>query len=205
MFFSLTKPSQAQIEAIISRSQPMPYNYPDVGATMPMTTQPALSTAYALDHNRVKLGAGQAVFQQAKQALMQWRMCNLGWASICGVNQPIAPNTVIACVPQMFSLWLINPCRVVYNVDESGAEISRFGLAYGTLPGHAAAGEERFMVEWHHADDTVWYDILAFSQPGDRLAKLGYGVMRHFQKRYGRDSAQAMVTACTNILGSVIL
>ncbi|MCB0064048.1 MAG: DUF1990 family protein [Caldilineaceae bacterium] len=67
-----------------------------------------------------------------------------------------------------------------------------------TLPGHAAAGEERFLVEWRHEDDTVWYDILAFSQPGHWAMRLGYPVMRQFQRAYGRDSAKAMVHACIN-------
>ncbi len=198
MFLSLSKPTQARIDAIIGQSQDAPYSYPDVGATAQAATPIALSTSYVLDHNRVKLGTGQAVFQQAQQALIHWRMCNLGWAEICGTVKPIEPGTVIACVPQMFGLWLINPCRVVYKIDEQIDGVTRFGLAYGTLPGHAASGEERFLVEWHHGDGTVWYDILAFSRPGHRLAQLGYPVMRQFQKRYGRDSAQSMINACTN-------
>ena len=39
---------------------------------------------------------------------------------------------------------------------------SRFGFAYGTLPGHGGSGEERFLIE-RDRDDGVWYDILAFS------------------------------------------
>lgn len=61
-------------------------------------------------------------------------------------------------------LWWLNACRIVYVVDESGP-ISRFGLAYGTLPGHVERGEERFMIEWNRGDNSVWYDILAFSRP----------------------------------------
>lgn len=196
MFLSLTKPIESKIDTIIRQYQEMPYNYPDVGATEGMATQAALSTAYAMDHNRVKLGTGQHTFQHAKQALTEWRMCNLGWAEICGTVKPIDPGTVIACVPQMFGVWFINPCRVVYKIDEQRDGITRFGLAYGTLPGHAAAGEERFLIEWHQDDNSVWYDILAFSRPGHRLAKVGYPLMRQFQKRYGRDSAQTMVDHC---------
>lgn len=198
MFLSFTKPTQAKIDAVIAQCQHRPYSYPDVGATWTTTTPTALSTVYAVDHNRVLLGNGEATFQQAKQALLHWRMCNLGWAEICGTIKPTEPGTVIACVPQMFGAWLINPCRVVYKIDETVDNITRFGLAYGTLPGHAAKGEERFLVEWQHGDDTVWYDILAFSQPGHWLTGAGYPVMRAFQKRYGRDSAQVMVQTCAN-------
>jgi hypothetical protein len=41
----------------------------------------------------------------------------------------------------------------------------RYGFAYGTLPEHAEAGDERFAVELRPEDETVWYDIYAFSRP----------------------------------------
>lgn len=199
MYMSFTKPTQTKIDAIIGQCQDRPYSYPDVGATWTTVKSAALSTVYTLDHNRARLGNGEAVFQQAKGALQHWRMCNLGWAEICGTIKPTEPGTVIACVPQMFGAWLINPCRVVYKIEESVGGVTRFGLAYGTLPGHAAIGEERFLVEWHHGDDSVWYDILSFSQPGDGLTRIGYPIMRAFQKRYGRDSTQVMVQVCANV------
>jgi uncharacterized protein (UPF0548 family) len=85
----------------------------------------------------------------------------------------------------------VNACRVVYVVDEGGP-VQRFGFAYGTLPDHAESGEERFTVEWHEADDAVWYDILAFSRPQQLLARLGYPFARRLQKRFARGSAAAM-------------
>ena len=77
-------------------------------------------------------------------------------------------------------------------VDESGP-ITKFGLAYGTLPDHAAIGEERFMVEWDRVEDSVWFDILAFSRPNHVLTRLGYPLLRRRQKRFGRESAAAML------------
>lgn len=32
----------------------------------------------------------------------------------------------------------------------------RMAVAHSTLQGHALAGEERFSVEWHKQDDSVW-------------------------------------------------
>ena len=49
-------------------------------------------------------------------------------------------------------LWWLNACRIVYVVDESGP-ISKFGFAYGTLPGHVESGEERFLIEWDRGDE----------------------------------------------------
>jgi uncharacterized protein (UPF0548 family) len=56
---------------------------------------------------------------------------------------------------------------------------------------HAERGEERFTVEYHSDDQSVWYDLFAFSRPGP-LARLGYPVARSLQKRFARDSNLAM-------------
>ena len=52
----------------------------------------------------------------------------------------------------LLGLWWLNACRIVYVVDEAGP-VTKFGFAYGTLPGHAGTGEERFLVEWDRASD----------------------------------------------------
>ena len=41
--------------------------------------------------------------------------------------------------PALLGLWWLNACRIVYVVDEAGP-VTRFGFAYGTLPGHAGSG-----------------------------------------------------------------
>ena len=93
-----------------------------------------------------------------------------------------------------FGLWWLNCCRIVYVVNESGP-IKKFGFAYGTLPGHIESGEERFVIEWNQGDDSVWYDILAFSRPNRLLFRLVYPLVRRMQKRFGRDSAAAVFKA----------
>jgi hypothetical protein len=103
----------------------------------------------------------------------------------------------VAVVARLFGLCWVNACRVVYVVDEGGP-VQRFGFAYGTLPDHAASGEERFLVEWDREGGGVWYDILAFSRPRHVLARLGYPWVRRVQRRFGRDSAAAMARALGN-------
>jgi uncharacterized protein (UPF0548 family) len=97
----------------------------------------------------------------------------------------------VAVVARLFGLWWLNACRIVYVVDEQGP-VQRFGFAYGTLPGHAESGEERFTVEWREAAGAVWYDIQAFSRPRQVLARLGYPLARRLQRRFARGSAAAM-------------
>jgi len=94
----------------------------------------------------------------------------------------------------VWSIWILNACRIVYVIDDTGPT-DIFGFAYGTLPGHVERGEERFSVQWNYADDSVWYDILAFSRPNHWLARLGYPYVRRLQKRFARASQQAMLSA----------
>jgi uncharacterized protein (UPF0548 family) len=80
---------------------------------------------------------------------------------------------------------------VVYLIDE-GESLKKFGFAYGTLASHVERGEERFTIEWQKEDDSVWYDILAFSKPNKFVVKLGFPVTRMLQKRFARDSLAVM-------------
>ena len=95
-----------------------------------------------------------------------------------------------------FGFWSLSACRVVYTLAlEHGAEVERYGFAYGTLPEHAERGEERFTVEHHRTTGEVWYDLYAFSKPAHPLAKIGYPVARSVQKRFASESKEAMVRA----------
>ncbi|MGD9713832.1 MAG: DUF1990 family protein, partial [Thermomicrobiales bacterium] len=162
-------------------------------------TQPP--AGYVGDHTRIRLGAGQPVFTSAVTALRRWDQFRLGWLEASPVETPLEVGAVVAVVARSIGLWWLNAFRIVYVVDESGP-LTKFGFAYGTLPAHAGSGEERFLIEWDHADDSVWYDILAFSRPRHLLTKIGYPMVRRTQKRFGRESAAAMRravdSACTD-------
>ena len=60
------------------------------------------------------------------------------------------------------------------------------------------SGEERFTVEWRDEDDSVWYDLFAFSIPRHPLAKLAPPLSRRLQRRFARDSLHAMIRAVTS-------
>ena len=165
----------------------MPFTYEAVGATA--ETPPA---GYVVDRTRIKLGDGEPVFRSAIAALRQWQQFRLGWVEAWPSDTAIQQGNVVAVMGRAVGVWWLNACRIVYVMDEAGP-ISRFGFAYGTLPGHVESGEERFSIEWDRVNGSVWYDILAFSRPYQFSARLGYPVVRRLQKRFGRDSAAAMV------------
>ncbi|HZS03904.1 MAG TPA: DUF1990 domain-containing protein [Blastocatellia bacterium] len=188
--FSFRKPSAEVIAAFLGRQRDHTFTYPSVGATR-AGCAPA---GYNYDHNRVCLGKGEATFAAACEAMRRWQMFRLGWVEVSRTDAPIAPGTEVAVMARCFGAWWVNACRIVYAIDEAGP-VRKFGFAYGTLPDHVERGEERFTVEWHQADDSVWYDIYAFSRPAHWLARLGYPLARQLQKRFARDSKAAMVEA----------
>ena len=187
--FLLKKPSNQKVQQFLVSQRDLPFSYREVGASR---GQPP--AGYALDHNRVRLGVGAPAFDQAVTALRRWTMFQLGWVEICQPDAPIAVGTTVGVLVNLFGVWSLNACRIVYLIEEDGP-LRRYGFAYGTLPAHAERGEERFSVEWRRDDDSVWYDLLAFSRPNHPLAIAGYPLTRMFQKRFARDSKRAMVEA----------
>lgn len=187
--FLLSQPTSTDIQQFLTAQQTLAHSYREVGATRHLP--PA---GYDIDHSRIHLGTGRATFTHAQNALRRWEMFNLSWLSLYEPTAPIVEGTTVAVVAKVWSLWIMNACRIIYVIDETGPR-ETFGFAYGTLPGHAERGEERFTVHWDHTDDSVWYDILAFSRPNHWLARLGYLYARQLQKRFARDSLRAMCTA----------
>ena len=188
MFF-LTPPSPEAIRQFISSQRNLPFSYPEVGAT-----RDDPPSGYTVDHNRVQLGFGKECYERAIGALRNWKQFDLGWVRIVPAGTPIEVGSIVAIFTRHFGFWSLNACRVVYLMDENGPT-KKFGFAYGTLASHVERGEERFTIEWHNDDDSVWYDILAFSRPNKLLIKLGVPLARMLQRRFAKDSLKAMAEA----------
>lgn len=190
--FLLNKPSEEFVRQFIASQQDLPFSYAQVGATeKPLPNGPP---GYRVDHNRIKLGLGEETFQRAMSALRSWQQFELGWVTIVPPGKPLEVGTTVAVRTKTFGFWSLNAARIVYVIDEKQTQNARFGFAYGTLTDHVESGEERFTIEWQ-ADDSVWYDIYAFSHPKHPLARLGFLVTRMLQKRFARDSLAVMEAA----------
>jgi uncharacterized protein (UPF0548 family) len=190
---SLIKPSSAAIRQFLFNQAKLDFTDSAVGAT---AREPP--PGCVVDHTRIKVGEGEHAFQPAKAALQRWDHFRLGWVEPSSPEPPIETGAVVAVLARVLGAWWLNACRIVYVIDEDGLT-TRFGFAYGTLPGHAESGEERFQVEWHHTDNSVWYDIVAFSRPNHWLTRLGYPIVRLVQKRFARDSAAVMLKSVNSI------
>ncbi|MFO0905536.1 MAG: DUF1990 domain-containing protein [Pirellulales bacterium] len=183
------KPSADVLGPFLAEQATLKFSYAAVGATA--TSPPA---GFVVDRTRIELGNGEAVFEAAKAALERWQQFHLGWVAAWSPSTPLEVGQVVAIMGRAAGFWWLNACRIVYTVNEAGPT-TKFGFAYGTLPGHVESGEERFLIEWERATDRVAYDILAFSKPNHILTRLGYPLVRRSQKRFGRDSAAAMFRA----------
>lgn len=188
--FEIVLPAEDAIRGRLAQLSGAPYSYAEVGAL----EHPVFPPGYRVDRHRQLLGQGAACHERAKAALQRWEMFNLAWIRLHPPAPPIAAGTSMGISARFLGVWNLNFCRIAYLVEDKG-EVERFGFALGTLPGHVLSGEERFTVEWHRADDSVWYHVCAFSRPDRLLSRLGYPIVRQLQKRFASDSHKAMARA----------
>ena len=188
--FTICKPSDELIRDYLDRQVDQLLSYDAVGCTR--EELPAMP-GWNVDRHRVRLGAGRDVFEAAKRAISRWEMFPPEVASICHPDRPPRQDLVVGVVykVRLLPVWILFPAKVVWIVDEA----TRFGFAYGTLPDHPECGEERFVLQWNAADDSVWYDLLAVSRPAHWLARVGYPYTRWEQARFRRLSGAAMQNA----------
>src|ERR1700716_4759495 len=76
-------------------------------------------TGYVLDHTRVCLGQGAAVFQAAKAALEAWRQFDLGWVEAHPADTLIRVGNNVAIIARNLGLWWLNAARIVSFVDRT--------------------------------------------------------------------------------------
>ena len=189
MFF-LTKPSPAALDRILADCADAPLTYAEVGATR--STLPA---GYYVDRYDAELGRGAEVFARARAAVDRFVMYPAPWTEIHRTFEKLHEGALFVAVIRHMGFWSANPARIIYTVDETGAETQRYGFALGTVAGHAETGEERFEVSWDTRTDVVSYRVVAFSRPYELLARLGTPIARALQRRFGRQSRQAMADA----------
>ena len=188
--FEIVLPGDEAIRKRLDRWSRASFSYVEVGALEKSEFPPG----YTIDRHSVLLGNGVACYERAKTAVQRWEMFNVSWVRLHPNMPPADVGSTVGISACFLGLWHLNFCRVAYKFEQRG-KIERFGFALGTLPGHVLAGEEEFCVEWDRSDDSVHYKVCAFSRPSRTLFRLGYPVVRQLQKRFARDSHEAMVRA----------
>lgn len=178
----LSFPKKDKITAFLKEQSSLPFSYPEVNASK--TEQVA---GYDNDHNKIYLGKGETVWQNAKIALQNWQQFPQSWTTTLPKKTPLKNEETVAVFFRMFGIWWMNAARIVYILDDE----KWFGFAYGTLPGHVECGEECFWIE-KEADGSIFYHIRAFSKPRFWMAKLGYPIARAYQRKFVLESMQRM-------------
>jgi len=146
-----------------------PLTYTEVGATAG-----PLPAGYHHVQKSAAIGRGRRRFEEAAEKGMRWGMLR-------GAGLRVEATSEVAAVGSEVIVHLgpvPAPCRVVYVVDEP----DRRGFAYGTLPGHAESGEERFVVRYDPATDEVCAEVEAFSRHATWWSKLGSPVTSVIQQ-----------------------
>lgn len=115
-------------------------------------------------------------FDGAARDLFEWKMHARAGLRVQASDIPLRQNTVVLMRWGLGPVAVKIPCRVLDVIDEP----HRRGFAYGTLPGHPEAGEERFLVE-RLEDSRILFTITAYSRPASPLAKLGGPISRAAQ------------------------
>jgi uncharacterized protein (UPF0548 family) len=189
----LREPPDAEIRRFLEGQRSLPFSYPEVGASREVAPP-----GYGTNHHRGRLGTGPQTFALAVQALKRWKMYETGWTRLCWPDAPISEGTIVGVVGRHLGFRSLNACRIVYvQEDEEPSLRRRYGFAVGTLPGHVERGEERFTVEWHEADDVVYYEVFSFSRPAHPLVRAGQPFARRIQRRFALDSLRGMAEAVT--------
>jgi uncharacterized protein (UPF0548 family) len=154
----------------LERAEP---TYSDVGATF----AGRFPQGFHHDHYESDLGHGPEAFQRAVKGLKTWEAHRLPGMQVFPRDRGIRTGATVVVTLGTPILALAAPCRIVGIVDGQ----TRWGFAYGTLPGHPEQGEESFSVSMA-ADETVRFEIKAFSRPGDPLVRLSGPIGRAIQR-----------------------
>ncbi len=186
MFF-VSAPKDDQVRALLQRLANAPCTHADQGLTARELEH--APKGFALDRYGTELGEGRAVFERACAALARFENYPRSFTRVVREDEALEPGHRFATVATHLGFASVHPCRVLYVLREE----DRFGFGFGTLPGHAECGEERFTVRM---DGTkVRYEVQAFSRPDGLLARLGARITRSYQVRFQGETLEAMRAA----------
>ena len=147
-----------------------------------------LPRGFAHDRSYSSIGQGAQAFATAREVFRRWEQFNLGWVQVASPVPNIVPGELVAVEAHTAYLWSMNINRILEVVDSP----TQFGFLYATTTLHVEEGQERFVIEFDTASESVFYLIEAISRPRHILARIGYPFSRAMQRRFGRDSHMRM-------------
>lgn len=156
----------------LERASEEEVNYAEIGSTRDADLPPG----YNHDRLILHVGEGDVAWRRAREAIRVWAAHARAGITITPANAPVTAGTTVLASRNFGPLVIVAPCRVVYETDEP----TRFGFAYGALPGHPVTGEEAFHVVLEGG--RVSAEIVAFSRPDDIPTRITSPIARQIQK-----------------------
>lgn len=182
MTFHIRTPSDARIRAWLRERADAPFTYPSVGLIREDLDE--APSGFVLDRYGAEVGPSSA-FDRAREALGRIANYPPSFTRVVRAHDVLSERAIFATVASHLGFYSVHPCRVIFVVDEP----DRYGFGFGTLPGHAESGEERFLVT--RIGEHVHYDVQAYSRPTG-LSRLGSPIARHYQRRFQRETVAHM-------------
>lgn len=170
------KPKEGVLEAMRSSRSNDALDYPHFGAT-----QGELPVGFRHIDHEWELGRGSDCFRAVRDVMRHWRMLP-EWVHVHPSPVAEQPGSTLILQLKLMSLWWVSPVRLLINADAS-ANARQCAIAYGTLPGHHARGEERFEANWLD-DDRVVFRLRAFSRWKKVLPRIFSAAANHYQDRF---------------------
>jgi len=164
----------SSIERLVNDLDGAVPTYSQIGATLNGTPP---FEKFRHEHYKRELGSGESTFTRAVDGLQHWQAHRVPGITVLPENTAITPDAIVVVTLGVSFLALAAPCRIIGVVDEP----TRWGFAYGTLPGHPEQGEEAFVVSID-AEGIVRFEVNVFSRPSDPIVKLSGPIGRSVQR-----------------------
>jgi uncharacterized protein (UPF0548 family) len=185
--FRLTRAKEHERENLLAAAREAPLSSPHL-LTLENGLLGTPPRGFVHDRSRSHIGQGEQAFGAARELFRRWEQFNLGWVQVANPLPKVLPGELVAVEAHTVCLWSMNISRIVEVVDSP----TRFGFMYTTTAYHVEEGQERFVIEFDTASESVFYLIEAISCPRHVLARIGYPFSRAMQRRFARDSHSRM-------------
>lgn len=196
------KPSRTKIEKLIGRCHDHDFTQANVGSTrgwngdlFAVKPNAIVENGYLIQRRRSTVGSGVEAFERAVDALKQGKCFDLPWVDFFSRNG-LAEGEIFCLVAHAFWLWPASLCRVIYAESQDDDQSRSYAVGLGTLPIHAATGEEKIAVVWDRKTNDVDLLIGSYSKPATWVSWFMVWYLRQQQNRFARDSVTRIKAIC---------